>query len=122
MKTTTPLPASKQAEEAPDSAARRNASAGRTAETLLRVAPMGFCLAALFLTVKNSEDNDFGSISYSNLGSFKYLVYMNGVCAGYSIFSALYTAMPRPASMSRAWTLFFLDQANKLLSFFIEIF
>lgn len=82
----------------------------RTAETLLRVTPMGLCLAALILTLKNSADNDFGSISYSDLGSFKYLVYVNGLCAGYSIFSAFYTAIPRPMSMSRAWILFFLDQ------------
>ena len=86
------------------------ASTVRTGETLLRVAPMGLCLAALVLTLKNSADNDYGSISYSDLGSFKYLVYVNGLCAGYSIFSAFYIAIPRPFSMSRAWTLFFLDQ------------
>ncbi|KAL0908453.1 hypothetical protein M5K25_022949 [Dendrobium thyrsiflorum] len=108
MKTAAPLPVSKQEEEA--DAIESCVSAIRIAETLLRVVPMGFCLAALIITLKNSVDNDFGSISYSDLGSFKYLVYMNGLCAGYSIFSAFYTAIPRPLSMSRAWTLFFLDQ------------
>ncbi|KAH0451610.1 hypothetical protein IEQ34_018909 [Dendrobium chrysotoxum] len=115
MKTAAPLPVSKQEEEA--DAIESGVSAVRTAETLLRVVPMGFCLAALILTLKNSVDNDYGSISYSDLGSFKYLVYMNGLCAGYSIFSAFYTAIPRPLSTSRAWTIFFLDQARFLISY-----
>ncbi|PKU59439.1 CASP-like protein 2A1 [Dendrobium catenatum] len=109
MKTAAALPVSKQEKEVAD-AIESGLSGVRTAETLLRVVPMGFCLAALILTIKNSVDNDFGSVSYSDLGSFKYLVYMNGLCAGYSIFSAFYTAIPRPLSMSRAWTIFFLDQ------------
>ncbi|KAG0477907.1 hypothetical protein HPP92_012626 [Vanilla planifolia] len=82
----------------------------RTAETLLRVAPMGLCLAALVLTLKNSVDNEYGSVSYSDLGSFKYLVYVNGLCAGYSILSAFYTAAPRSISKSSSWVLFSLDQ------------
>ncbi|KAJ0983731.1 hypothetical protein J5N97_002087 [Dioscorea zingiberensis] len=82
----------------------------RTAETLLRVVPIGLCLAALVVMLKNSQDNDYGSVSYSNLGAFTYLVYANGICAGYSFFSAFYTALPRPPTMSRAWTIFFLDQ------------
>lgn len=101
-------PAEKMSGEA--EATSGSSSALRTAETLLRITPMGLCLAALILTLKNSVSNDFGSISYSDLGSFKYLVYMNGLCAGYSIVSAFYTAIPRPLSMSRAWILFFLDQ------------
>ncbi|KAH7655289.1 Casparian strip membrane protein [Dioscorea alata] len=82
----------------------------RTAETLLRVVPIGLCLAALLVMLKNSQENDYGSVSYSNLGAFTYLVYANGICAGYSFLSAFYTAVPRPSTMSRAWTIFFLDQ------------
>lgn len=47
-------------------------SSMRTAETLLRLLPMGLCVAALTVMLKNSQtNNDFGSISYSNLGAFK---------------------------------------------------
>ena len=45
-------------------------SAMRTAETLLRVVPIGLCLAALLVMLKNSQENDYGSVSYSNLGAF----------------------------------------------------
>lgn len=81
-----------------------------TAETVLRVAPMGLCLAALVVMLKNSEDNDYGSVSYTDLTPFNYLVYANGICAGYSLLSAFFTAVPRPRSLSRAWTIFFFDQ------------
>ncbi|KAJ6836422.1 CASP-like protein 2A1 [Iris pallida] len=82
----------------------------RTAETLLRVAPLGLCVGAMAVMLKNSEENDFGAVSYSNLSAFTYLVYANGVCAAYSLFSAFYTAVPRPANMARAWAVFFCDQ------------
>ncbi|CAH2068563.1 unnamed protein product [Thlaspi arvense] len=39
-----------------------------------------------------------------------YLVQANGICAGYSLLSAVVAAVPRPSSMPRAWTLFLLDQ------------
>ncbi|CAO2836859.1 unnamed protein product [Amaranthus hypochondriacus] len=82
----------------------------RTAETLFRLVPMGLCVAALTVMLKNSQTNDFGSLSYSDLGAFKYLVHANGICAGYSLLSAVVTAVPRPSTMCRAWTFFFLDQ------------
>lgn len=34
----------------------------------------------------------------------------NGICAGYSLFSAVIAAMPRPSTMPPAWTFFLLDQ------------
>ncbi|XP_015896920.1 CASP-like protein 2A1 [Ziziphus jujuba] len=82
----------------------------RTAETLLRLLPIAPCVGALVLTLHNSQTNEFGSISYSHLGSFRYLVHANAICAGYSLLSAIISAMPRPFSMSQAWTFFFLDQ------------
>ncbi|KAG6656863.1 hypothetical protein CIPAW_04G050500 [Carya illinoinensis] len=82
----------------------------RTAETLLRLVPVGLCVAALVVMLKNSQTNDFGSISYSDLGAFRYLVHANGICAGYSLLSAIIVAMPRPSTKSSAWTFFFLDQ------------
>ncbi|KAF5480089.1 hypothetical protein F2P56_000859 [Juglans regia] len=85
-------------------------SAMRTAETLLRLVPMALCISALVLMLKDSQTNDFGSISYSDLGTFRYLVHANGICAGYSLLSAIIVAMPRPSTMSCAWTFFFLDQ------------
>ncbi|XP_042514903.1 CASP-like protein 2A1 [Macadamia integrifolia] len=82
----------------------------QTAETLLRLFPMVLCVTALVIMLKDSQTSDFGSISSLDLGAFKYLVYANGICAGYSLLSAFYTAVPRSSTMSRAWTVFFFDQ------------
>jgi hypothetical protein len=40
----------------------------------------------------------------------RYLVYANGLCAAYSLASAFYIAVPRPATLSRSWVVFLLDQ------------
>ncbi|XWS16800.1 hypothetical protein CRYUN_Cryun33cG0011300 [Craigia yunnanensis] len=82
----------------------------RTVETVLRLVPMTLGVAALVLMLKNSQSNEFGSVFYSDLGAFKYLVHANGICAGYSLLSAIIAAMPRPSTMPRAWTFFLLDQ------------
>ncbi|KAL8150245.1 hypothetical protein V2J09_020053 [Rumex salicifolius] len=82
----------------------------RMAETLLRLSPVGLCVAALVVMLKTSQSNYYGSVSYSDLGGFKYLVHANGICAGYSLLSAVVSAVPRPSTMSRAWTFFCLDQ------------
>ncbi|KAL2333171.1 hypothetical protein Fmac_014384 [Flemingia macrophylla] len=87
-----------------------NNSTLRTSETLLRLLPVGLCVSALVLMLKNSQQNEYGSVDYSNLGAFRYLVHANGICAGYSLFSAVIAAMPRPSTMPRAWTFFLLDQ------------
>lgn len=42
-------------------------------ETLLRLLPMALCLSALLLMFKNSQSNDFGSVSYSDLAAFRFL-------------------------------------------------
>ncbi|XP_023928198.2 CASP-like protein 2A1 [Quercus suber] len=93
-----------------DGSSSSNVTTMRTAETLLRLVPMTLCIAALVVMLKNSQTNDYGSLSYSDLGAFRYLVHVNGICAGYSLLSAIIVAMPRPCTMSRAWTFFFLDQ------------
>ncbi|GAB4853083.1 hypothetical protein Ancab_017269 [Ancistrocladus abbreviatus] len=85
-------------------------STARTAETLLRLLPLGLCIAALVIMLKDSQTNEYGSISYSDLGAFKYLVNVNGICAGYSLLTAVIVAVPRPCTMSWAWTFFLLDQ------------
>ncbi|CAA0816361.1 CASP-like protein 2A1 [Striga hermonthica] len=82
----------------------------RMAETLLRILPIALCVAALVIMLKDSETNDYGSLSYSDIGAFRYLVHASGVCAGYSLLSAVVAAVPRPSSMSRAWAFFLLDQ------------
>ncbi|GMJ10009.1 CASP-like protein 2A1 [Hibiscus trionum] len=82
----------------------------RTAETMLRLVPMALGVAALVVMLKDSQSNEFGSVSYSDLGAFRYLVHANGICAGYSLLSAVIAAMPRPSTMPRAWTFFLLDQ------------
>lgn len=40
-------------------------------ETLLRLLPIALCLSALVIMLKNSQSNDFGSLSYSDLGAFR---------------------------------------------------
>ncbi|KAG2305641.1 hypothetical protein Bca4012_085171 [Brassica carinata] len=83
----------------------------RTVETVLRVASMALSIANLVIMIKNSISNDFGSLSYSTLGAFKYLVTANGVCATYSLLSVIFLiAIPCPISKLRLWTLFLLDQ------------
>lgn len=42
----------------------------KTVETILRIASMALSLAGLMIMIKNSVSNDFGSLSYSNLGAF----------------------------------------------------
>ncbi|KAK4364014.1 hypothetical protein RND71_015372 [Anisodus tanguticus] len=80
------------------------------AETMLRLLPMALCVVALVIMLKDSQTNDFGSLSYSDLGTFRYLVHANGICAAYSLLSAIVAALPRPTTMPRAWTFFLLDQ------------
>ncbi|MCD9559468.1 hypothetical protein HAX54_017427 [Datura stramonium] len=87
-----------------------NSSSMRTAEIILRLLPMGLCVVALVIMLKNSQTNEYGSLSYSDLGTFQVLVHANGICAGYSLLSAIVAAVPRPITMSRAWTFFLLDQ------------
>lgn len=47
----------------------------RTAETLLRLLPIAPCVAALVVMLHDSQTNDFGSVSYSHFGSFRYVNY-----------------------------------------------
>ncbi|CAN6712042.1 unnamed protein product [Malus baccata var. baccata] len=81
----------------------------RTAEMLLRLLPIAPCVVALVVMLHDSQTNDFGSLSYSHLGAFRYLVNANGICAGYSFLSAIIAAKARAATKSQAWTFFFLD-------------
>ncbi|WVY94666.1 hypothetical protein V8G54_033754 [Vigna mungo] len=46
----------------------------RTVETFLRLLPVGLCVSALVLMLKNSQQNQYGSVDYTDLGAFKYLV------------------------------------------------
>ncbi|MCD9643576.1 hypothetical protein HAX54_031177 [Datura stramonium] len=80
------------------------------AETMLRLVPMALCVVALVIMLKDSQTNNFGSLSYSDLGTFRYLVHANGICAAYSLLSAIISALPRPTTLPRAWTFFLLDQ------------
>lgn len=51
----------------------------RTAETLLRLFPVGLCVAALVIMIKDSENNEYGSLSYSNITAFRYLRYVRTI-------------------------------------------
>ncbi|KAK7305625.1 hypothetical protein VNO77_43531 [Canavalia gladiata] len=87
-----------------------NNNALRTAETFLRLLPIALCVSALILMLKNSQQNEYASLDYTDLGAFRYLVHANGICAGYSLLSAVIVAVPRPSTLPRAWTFFLLDQ------------
>ena len=50
-----------------------NGSTLRTAETFLRLIPTGLCVAALVLMLKNSQENEYGSVAYTDLGGFRYI-------------------------------------------------
>lgn len=51
-----------------------SSSSFRTAETLLRLLPIGPCVAALVVMLHNSQTNDFGSVSYSHIGAFRFVI------------------------------------------------
>ncbi|XP_020234144.1 CASP-like protein 2A1 [Cajanus cajan] len=96
--------------EGSDEELESNDSVLRIVETLLRLFTIGLCLTALVIMLKNSQQNQYGSVSYTDLTAFRYLVHANGICAGYSLFSAVIVALPHLSTMSRAWTFFLLDQ------------
>ncbi|GAU32044.1 hypothetical protein TSUD_213990 [Trifolium subterraneum] len=50
----------------------KEASLLRIVETFLRLFPIGLCVTALVIMLKNSEENEYGSVSYSDLGAFRY--------------------------------------------------
>ncbi|XP_050378078.1 CASP-like protein 2A1 [Argentina anserina] len=87
-----------------------NGSSLRTAETLLRLLPIAPCVAALLVMLHDSQNNEFGSVSYSHIGAFRFLVHANGICAGYALLSAIISAKSRPPTKSLAWTFFCIDQ------------
>lgn len=55
---------------------------------------------------------------YMDFACGRYLVHANGICAGYSLFSAVIVAVPRPSTMPKAWAFFLLDQVTYLTSFY----
>lgn len=44
----------------------------RIVETFLRLFTIGLCVTALVIMLKNSEENEYGSVAYSDLGAFRY--------------------------------------------------
>ena len=45
----------------------------RPLETLLRAAPLGLCVAAMAVMLRDTQTNEYGTVSYSDLGGFKYV-------------------------------------------------
>jgi hypothetical protein len=86
----------------------------RPLETLLRAAPLGLCVAAMAVMLRDRQTNEYGAVSYADLGGFKYLVCANGIGAFYSLASAFYTAVPRRASLASSWAVFLLDQVRSI--------
>lgn len=66
------VPADSAAETGRDMEDEIGSPTVRTAETLLRILPMALCVAALVIMLKDSQTNDYGSLSYSDLGAFRY--------------------------------------------------
>ncbi|TKY45623.1 CASP protein 2A1 [Spatholobus suberectus] len=96
--------------EGPNEELEGNDGVLRIVETFLRLLPIGLSVAALVIMIKNSQENEYGSVSYTDLSAFRYLVHANGICAGYSLFSAVIVALPRLSTMPGAWAFFLLDQ------------
>jgi len=44
----------------------------KSAEAVLRVASMALSITGLVIMIKNSISNEFGSVSYSNIGAFMF--------------------------------------------------
>lgn len=51
------------------------ASLLRIVETFLRLFPIALCVTALVIMLKNSEENEYGSLAYSDLGAFRYHIF-----------------------------------------------
>lgn len=49
-----------------------NTSILSTVETFLRLVPVGLCVTALVIMLKNSQENEYGSVAYTDLGAFRY--------------------------------------------------
>ncbi|GLJ14316.1 hypothetical protein SUGI_0230600 [Cryptomeria japonica] len=82
-----------------------------TFHLLFRALPLPLCIAAMVIMLHNSQTNDYGALHYSNVAAFKYLIYTNGICAGYSLLSAIDSALfAGLQSLTRAWIIFILDQ------------
>ena len=45
----------------------------RPLETLLRAAPLGLCVAAMAVMLRDTQTNEYGTVSYSDLGGFKHV-------------------------------------------------
>ncbi|KAH9314332.1 hypothetical protein KI387_022959 [Taxus chinensis] len=76
-----------------------------------RTVPLILCIASMAVMLQNNQTNEYGPLRYANVAAFKYLVYANGICAGYSLFSAIDSALFAGLySLSRAWVIFILDQ------------
>ncbi|KAF5187765.1 Amino acid permease [Thalictrum thalictroides] len=78
---------------------------------------MTLCASAMAVMLKNTQTNDYGSVSYNDLGGFMYLVYANEICDGYSFLSSFHTARTHTfnvSTMPMAWTYFFFDQCWQL--------
>lgn len=90
----------------------------RPAEMLFRVISVFLCVATLAVMVRNKQTNAYGTISYTNLTGFNYLVNVSGICAVYSLISALYTAkLSCPASLARTWALYLADMVRNYYVF-----
>lgn len=90
-----------------------SSSSLRTAETLFRVTPVVLCVATFAVMVRNRQTNAYGTITYTDLTGFNYLVNTSGICAVYSLISAFYTAKLRcRPSLGRAWALYLADMVR----------
>jgi len=49
----------------------------RLVETLLRLFPIVLSVTALIIMLKNSEDNEYGSVNYTDLSAFRYLIQLS---------------------------------------------
>jgi len=56
----------------------------RLVETLLRLFPILLSVTALIIMLKNSEENEYGSVSYTDLSAFRYVSQSTHILSGVS--------------------------------------
>jgi len=57
----------------------------RVVETLLRLFPIVLSVTALIIMLKNSEENEHGSVSYTDLSAFRYLSFNSRILSLLSV-------------------------------------
>ncbi|XP_068655483.1 CASP-like protein 2D1 [Aristolochia californica] len=80
----------------------------RFLDSSLRLSTIPLTVSSIWVMVTNKEFNDvYGDLDYKSLSGFKYLVAMNGICAGYALLAIVFSWLRGRIS---DWVFFISDQ------------